>query len=159
MTSSGFLGNCVSASSCRIGGATSGRCPRSTVCCLRVSSTSGVPTQAPPARPAVVQPTLVRRRLCTYRGPVTSSSVGLLARSGRVRRSPQRSRPRNCDRCFTEIRNGRPQRVCAFVAGCEVTGANAHAVGLIGRQTSVSLDSVLSQIRRPTQYKTVVTLC
>ncbi|XP_043188893.1 uncharacterized protein LOC122363543 [Amphibalanus amphitrite] len=93
VTSSGFLGNCVSARNCNVDGATADGCPRFTVCCLRVSGTSDVTTSRPTTRPVVIRPPPVQHRLCTYRVPVTPSapSVGLLAKAGRIKRSPQRS--------------------------------------------------------------------
>ena len=170
VTSSGLLGNCVSAGSCRIDGATSGRCPFSTVCCLRVSSSSRVRTQQlPPQRPMTPPP---RRRLCVYRRPVTSPNVGLLARSGRVRRSPQRSRfsrrrlqirPSSSFNRRPQIRPPRPEPTAVFVTnGSPVDGPDSQGTGVIGtgpRPVRLNLDNVLSKIRRPptTRTPTVVT--
>ena len=172
MTSSGFLGNCVSASSCRIDGATSGRCPFSTVCCLRVSSSSRVRTsRLLSQRPMTPPPPRPRRRLCIYRRPVTSPNVGLLARSARGRRSPQRSRSsRRRSRTRPNRRGTRRPAVAAFFNGSAVNGPQSQGVGVIGtrpRPVRVNLNRVLSKIRRRPvtrrpvirRYETYVGLC
>ena len=186
VTSNGFLGNCVSSGSCRVGGATSGSCPRSTVCCLRVSSSSNVRTSQPapqrpapppqrpappPQRPApppqrpAVRPAPPQRRLCLYRRPVTAPApnLGLLARSARGRRSPQRSRfnRRRLSQASSALlgllgnrrpTTPRPTVGVQFAIGSPVSGSQGQGAGIIGTRPPrprVNLNNVLSRISRP----------